>query len=576
MNRSDSARRAPGGTTTKAYRRRREFLKRSLGCTLVGAGAGAMSGKLGLVGSALAQSGGYAGLADYKALVCVFLYGGSDSFNLFLPDDDALVDAYAASRGALALAPGRVAATATGGVRFSDRLPELASMYDAGRLAVVGNVGNLVVPVTRSGLEAGTASIPTDLFAHNHQQEQWLKGWSSRPTGLVGTGWGGRMADLLEDANAGAALPPTFSVAGANHFQPGARTAPVAVNPVHGPRPMYYLDPSVGGARNAARADALARIVALEETNALQRFAGDAHTRALDSSQLLAGVLAANPGSADPGFGASGKLGEQLRMVARLIAGRDALAQKRQIFFVGLGGWDTHDAQTVRLDALAGRLDAGLAAFQRELDAQGVADSVTTFTASDFGRTLTVNGDGSDHGWGGHYAVMGGAVSGGRFVGSWPSYRDRRRGRRRRQGPGHPVDVGQPVRRGARDVARAVRGRRARGVPGPRELRRGLDRRLRAVRRDLTRGPGATRGRLGGDSGRGRAWGSTRIGVPGGAAGAARPQAPSQIVTNVRYPAETGESGRRGSQPDVARCRPGTVAADTSGTPCSAPRPTAP
>ena len=425
MSRSDpsSTRRAPAGTIPRAHRRRRAFLKRSLGSALLGAGAGAVGTKLGLVGSALAQGGGYAALGDYKALVCVFLYGGSDSFNLFLPEDRTLAGAYAASRGALALDPARTLAPEAGGVRFSDRLPELAALYDARRLAVVGNVGNLVVPVTRAGLDAGTASIPTDLFAHNHQQEQWQKSWSSRPAALVGAGWGGRMADLLADANAGSALPPTFSLAGANHFQPGNATAPVAVNPIHGPRPMYFMDPSVGGTRNAARAGAMERILALPRDNALERFAGRAYERALDSSQHLAGVLAANPASGDPGFGAgSGKLGAQLRTVARLIGGRDALSQRRQIFFVGLGGWDTHDAQGVRLDRLAGELDAGLAAFQRELDRLGVADAVTTFTASDFGRTLTVNGDGSDHGWGGHYLVMGGAVAGGQFVGRWPSY----------------------------------------------------------------------------------------------------------------------------------------------------------
>ena len=421
---SGGARRAPGNTTARAYRRRREFLKRSLGCALVGAGGGAMSTKLGLVGSAMAQGGGYADLADYKALVCVFLYGGSDSFNLFLPDDEALLETYRASRGSLALPAERAAAVGDAGVRFSDRLPGLAALHGAGRLSVVGNVGNLVVPVTRAGFEAGTASIPTDLFAHNHQQEQWQKGWSSRPAALVGAGWGGRMADLLADANAGAALPPTFSMAGANAFQGGGPTVPVAVNPVLGPKPMYYMDPSIGDSRNAARADAMERLLALETDHALERFAGASYARALESSQLLAGVLAANPPSEDPGFGAgaSGRLGAQLRMVARLIAGREALAQKRQIYFVGLGGWDTHDAQTVRLERLAGELDAGLSAFQRELDGLGVADAVTTFTASDFGRTLTVNGDGSDHGWGGHYLVMGGAVAGGRFVGSWPSY----------------------------------------------------------------------------------------------------------------------------------------------------------
>ena len=406
--------------TKATHRSRRRFLERSLCCALLGSGAGAISGKLSLVGSALAASGDYASLGDYRTLVCVFLYGGSDSFNLFVPLEAGRYEAYAAARGAIALERERLVASGDGRIGFHPDMPRLAARYDAGDVAVVGNVGNLVRPITRADYLAGSGAIPVDLFAHNHQQEQWLKGLASRPQALVGTGWGGRMADMLADANAGGVLPPTFSLTGSNHFLPGNRTTPVAVDPLYGPRQMSWMD-SDRSFSNTAREAAMARILALQDDHRLRRFAGRAYGRALESSRALVDVLAANPASSRD-FSTYGNLGIQLKMAARLIAGRESLGMRRQILFVGMGGWDTHDTQSPRLARLAHDLDKALATFQDELDGQGVADSVTTFTASDFGRTLTVNGDGSDHGWGGHYLVMGGAVNGGRFVGDWPSY----------------------------------------------------------------------------------------------------------------------------------------------------------
>ena len=405
------------------YQARRRFLKRSLACAVAGSGAGAMTGKLNLVGSALADS--YAGVSDYKALVCVFLYGGSDSFNLFVPSDETLQGQYRTARNSLSIDQADLLPANDGIVSFNQQLPNLKALYEGGDAAVIANVGNLVSPVNRADLINGSAVIPADLFAHNHQQEQWQKALSSQPTSVVGAGWGGRMADLLRDANANATLPPSFSVAGSNYFQPGNVTTPVAVDPRYGPRLMDYMDSSRSGS-NAGRESAMARILALQNDHLLQQFAGESFARARDSSVLLTQVMEQHPASAHD-FSTSGSIGSQLQMVARLIAGRETMGQKRQIFFVGMGGWDTHDAQSIRLSQLASDLDKGLSSFQAEMQAQGLADpdgsdQVTTFTASDFGRTLTVNGDGSDHGWGGHYFVMGGAVNGGQLIGDWPSY----------------------------------------------------------------------------------------------------------------------------------------------------------
>ena len=406
-------------------RKRRALIKRSLSCALAGSGAGAFGGKLGMLGSALAASSDYAALSDNRTLVCVFLYGGSDSFNLFVPTDAVLRERYRSSRGQLALADDElIASEIDPSIAFNERLPQIRSLYDQGHAAVLGNVGNLITPITRAQFDAGTARIPTDLGAHNHQQEQWQKSFSSQPAALVGAGWGGRMADMLADANALASIPTTISLNGATDFLPGLQTNPVAVNAQTGPNRMYWMDGSTGGNRNTARASSMERILALRSGHLLKDFATTSYERALASSGALVDALASNPQSDDPGFAAAGDFGQQLRMAARLISARASLGQKRQILFVGLGGWDTHDAQSPRLNALASELDNGLGAFQRTIDAMPNvdADSVTTFTASEFGRTLTINGDGSDHGWGGHYLVAGGAVAGGQFVGAWPSF----------------------------------------------------------------------------------------------------------------------------------------------------------
>ncbi len=403
------------------YQARRRFLKRSLACAIAGSGAGAMSGKLSLVGSALADSSNLAATSDYKALVCVFLYGGSDSFNLFVPSDSARYAEYSSARGSLAIDQADLLPASDGVVSFNKNLPGIRQLYEDGNAAIVANAGNLIQPVTRSGLLNGSATIPADLFAHNHQQEQWQKGLASQPTSVVGAGWGGRMADLLHEANAGSALPPSFTVAGSNYFQSGNRTSPISINAKSGAKLLDYMDAN-SYSNNAGRDEAMSQILALQNDHILKQFAGESFGRARDSSRLLSSVMSQHgPSGRDFDTGNS-NLGEQLQMVARLIAGREIMGQRRQIYFVGMGGWDTHDAQSPRLDQLTEALDKGLSSFQQELAALGVADAVTTFTASDFGRTLTVNGDGSDHGWGGHYLVMGGAVDGKKLVGDWPSY----------------------------------------------------------------------------------------------------------------------------------------------------------
>lgn len=405
----------------KKQQRRRQLLKHFSAFSLLGSGAGAFSGKLGLVGSALANSGDYAGLTDYKSLVCVFLYGGADSFNMFLPSDSDDFANYQTSRGALAVGSEDVLpAHGSSAFRFNNLLPNLDSLYGQGRMALVSNVGNLIQPVDRSMIMNGNPLLPSDLFAHNHQQEQWLKGFSSESASTVSSGWGGRMADLLQEANAGAALPPTLSVSGNNYWLPGQSTFPLSIHPTIGLDLLRYLDATTV-ANNTDRAQLFNQMLAQTQSHPLKQQVQQHLEVARDGSQNLQSTLATDFQITTP-YDAGSSLASQLRMVARLIAGREQLNMRRQIFFVSAGGWDTHDNQSPRLDLLLQDLDNSLGSFQSTLAELNLHDSVTTFSASDFGRTLTINGDGSDHGWGGHYFVMGGAVNGGQVFGSVPSY----------------------------------------------------------------------------------------------------------------------------------------------------------
>ncbi len=404
---------------SKAQTLRREFLKQSACVALLGSGTAAMSGKLQLMSSAMAQSSAYAGLSDYKALVCVFLYGGADSFSMFVPTDDVAYNEYASSRAALAIPQDSLLSTA-GPLGFHSKLSRLHGLYQEGNVALLSNVGNLITPVTRGAVLNDSALVPSDLFAHNHQQAQWMKGNSSVPASVVQSGWGGRMADMLQDANAGSALPPSFSFHGSNSWLPGNEVQPLALNTNNGLSLLSYLDAGASS-NNGARSNSHDALLNQSYSHPLKQQAAETIARAKLGSGQLASVIAANQ-SFDTPYNNSSKLAKQLRMVARLIAGREQLNMKRQVFFVGLGGWDTHDHQTPRLNALLTELDDSLADFYATLAELSLTDSVTTFTASDFGRTLTINGDGSDHGWGGHHMVMGGAVNGNNLFGELPSY----------------------------------------------------------------------------------------------------------------------------------------------------------
>ncbi len=363
---------------------------------------------------------------DYKALVCLFLAGGNDANNMIVPFDTAGYNAYAsaAGRGALALPQNQLLGLnpVTGDGRSwalhssmnadvaGTNTTGLKSIFDAGKMALLGNVGTLVAPTTKAQYNARSVPLPPQLFSHNDQQVEWQ---SSVPDKPFTTGWGGRLADLTNAFNGSSTVSMSISLNGQNSFQVGRNVVQFAVNQ----NGAIALSGSSTSATNAAgmRTRAQNDLLAGANGNLFETAFAGMTSQSISDSALLSTILSGNA-PFTTGFSNSG-LGQQLRTIARLIAAAPQLGLKRQIFFARVGGWDLHDAQLGAHANLFADVSRNVAALYRTTVELGCADQVTTFSASDFGRTYNTNGDGSDHGWGSNHFVVGGAVKGGDIYG---------------------------------------------------------------------------------------------------------------------------------------------------------------
>jgi uncharacterized protein (DUF1501 family) len=357
---------------------------------------------------------------DYKALVCLFLQGGNDANNLIVPNDAAGYAAYAVGRGALALPQTGLlplAPLTSDGRSFGlhPSMPEFQNLFGQGKAAILANVGTLVVPTTLAQYKAGSVPLPSQLFSHNDQQVEWQ---SSVPDKPFSSGWGGRLADLTNAFNSNNAISMSISLAGQNSFQVGRSVAQYSVSPTG----VVSLNGSSSSATSAAGIRTLAQndLLAAQNHNLFEAaFSGETQNAIADSALLAQYVGANAPVPFTTAFPAS-SLGQQLRMIARLIAAAPSLGLKRQVFFARVGGWDLHANQLGAHATLLADVSASLNAFYSSTVELGVANQVTAFTASDFGRTYNTNGDGSDHGWGSHHLIVGGAVKGHDIYGRVP------------------------------------------------------------------------------------------------------------------------------------------------------------
>jgi len=412
---------------------RRAFLRRSGQLAMTGAGL-----PIALNLAAMSEAAAF-DATDYKALVCVFMFGGNDYSNMVIPYDDPNYNRYSTIRGGgagqtaggIALAKASLAATllnpivapvdnvAGTGTRqyaFHPSMTGLAGLFNTGKAAVQLNVGPLVVPMNRANYENSNRVLyprPPQLFSHNDQQSLWQ---SSSPEGST-VGWGGNMGDLALSDN-GNSLFTCMSVSGNAVFLSGdtALQYQVTTNGAIKIRPA--TDSTVYGS-TAVRSTLNGLVRQMASTNKIENEYNRVTDRALTYESQVTSALASNVTL--PTTFPTGNFGDQLKMVARLIKGRAGMGNvKRQVFFVSIGNFDLHDGLIAQGAVNMDRVSAGMTAFHNEMVAQGIADKVTAFTASDFGRTLASNGDGTDHGWGSHHIMVGGAVKGQAFYGAPP------------------------------------------------------------------------------------------------------------------------------------------------------------
>ena len=365
-----------------------------------------------LTNSAVAQNA--PNFTDYRALICLFLPGGNDSFNMLVPRGSAYNE-YSTVRQDLALPEASLLPitpinTASRPLGLHPGMTGMKSLFDDSKLSFIANVGSLVRPTTLADFN-NSASIPYGIFSHSDQQEQWQ---SSIPDVRSGIGWAGKAADLLVSANQSSNVSMNISISGNNLFQVGNQVVPYTVNANGAVALKGYGE---GGTFDSIRKTAIDNQLAQSYDNVLERTYSRMKRNSLDAyTQFKAATDTPIPIDT---LGNTG-LGNSLRQVAKVIAGRTSLGVKRQIFYVQWGGWDFHDNVVSNMNNMIPVVSNAMKSFYDLITSMGVQNNVTLFSASEFGRSLTSNAQGSDHAWGGHQFVMGGAVNGKRIYGAYP------------------------------------------------------------------------------------------------------------------------------------------------------------
>ncbi len=413
----------------KKHISRRSFIGQA-GCAAMGSTAFLSTAlNLGMINTAAARPHIINNSEDYKAIVCILLAGGADTYNVLVPTETSEYNDYAATRSSLALSndfangqllplnynnAGRTFAVHGGMSRVRD-------LFDAGNLSFVSNIGTLIEPIAdRNEFESGLKNLPLGLYSHNDQIMQWQ---TSVPQDRSAFGVGGRIADILGDMNTIPQISMNISLDGKNRFQSGQQTLEYSINDntssanigIDG-LPSWY---SNSGFLNQVRDEAVDSMVEDIYSNIFQNTYSSLTRQSKESIQLFATAL--DKGSPLNTVFSDTGLSRDLRMMANVINVQQHLGANRQIFFTTFGGWDHHNNVIGQQAGMLPILSNALGEFNDALIEMGMQDKVTTFTISDFARTLTSNGNGSDHAWGGNQIVMGGAINGGNIFGTFPS-----------------------------------------------------------------------------------------------------------------------------------------------------------
>lgn len=353
--------------------------------------------------------------SGYKALVCFFLHGGNDSFNMLMPRTSTEYNHYAATRSNLAIGQSAMLPLAANGSNYGVH-PSLAGvqqLFNNNDLSFIANIGTMVEPTTKTQYETGTVPLPLGLFSHLDQYNHWQSG---TPNLRTNKGWGGHIADLISSTNNNTNISMNLSLSGANIFQYGNNSVEFSMN---------YNGALMPSNRNATWGDHPLRRAATDSIlnfgyqDQYQKTYADIFKGSIGAGEEFQAAIDGVPAFSTTFSTTTSS--RNFEMIAKTIAARNTLDFSRQIFFVRLGGWDHHDNLLSGQASKFQEINDALVEFKNALDEIGMFNDVTTFVASEFGRTLTTNGDGSDHAWGGNTLVMGGNVNGGNIYGSYPS-----------------------------------------------------------------------------------------------------------------------------------------------------------
>lgn len=382
-----------------------------------------------LANSSVAASG------DYKALVCFSMSGGNDAYNMLMPRTSTPYQEYQATRSNLAIDSSEmlpVFPTNGDGRDYGlhPGMPGVKDLFDNGNMAFLCNVGTLIAPATKEQIFNRDVDIPLGLFSHADQYQQWQTGLPHERSAI---GWGGKLADLIRDMNNNQNISMNISLAGTNLYQTGNETVQYNIDPYEGGIGIYGYGPAdQWDFLNRARTRAIDSLLEFNYSDIYQKTYTDVIRNSRDATIEFQQALAASPTFDD--IFSDNYISQQFKMTARTIAAHEPLDVKRQTFFIDFGGWDHHDEVLQEQAGMLYITDNALKEFNMAMEQIGCSDMVTTFSLSEFARTLTSNGNGTDHAWGTNVMIMGGAVNGGQLFGDYPSL-----------ALGNPLEIGNGV-----------------------------------------------------------------------------------------------------------------------------------
>jgi uncharacterized protein (DUF1501 family) len=356
---------------------------------------------------------------EYKAMVCIFLNGGSDSFNMLMPRDNASYKHYSETRSNLAIPQDQLLSLNTSGANgqafgVNPAMKSVQNLFNDGKLAFLTNIGSMVEPVTRQNYDADTVNLPLGLFSHSDQTKHWQ---TAIPHERASLGWAGRIAELLNDTNNNEDISMNISLSGSNILQHGQNILEFTISPSNGASGIsgYGLDWGL----NSARTELIDSMLSYQYDDLFKKTYVRSVKQSVDAQEQFQSAI-----DQVPGFNTSfsnNSVSESFEMIAKVIAARETLGFKKQIFFIQYGGWDHHNDLLENQEDKLNVLSNALGEFAEVLEEIGMMENVVTATMSEFGRTLTSNGNGSDHAWGGNVMVMGGAVKGRQLYGEYPN-----------------------------------------------------------------------------------------------------------------------------------------------------------